>query len=317
MSGTTQETNSTATAELQLLYTTTVGPEQIDALGHMNVRFYGVHALAGARVLHERLGLPGSAGEGNATHTTFIDLYTRHYFEQLEGAPLEVWGGVLEISETEIRMYYELRNPVLENFGATFVFTAQLQDGATHSATPLTPEIIDAAQAAAIDWPEHGQPRSIDLNSTPKDLTLDDVQGLNIQNRDERLIEDRHCDSTGVYNINSFQDLIWGSEGISDEEDWLRTLGNGDRMGFATMESRCSLVKLPSAGTRVQSFRATIDMTKKVQHEIFWVFDLDTGDLICTASFVDVAFNISTRKAIEIPDFEVKRIMEHYHPELG
>jgi acyl-CoA thioester hydrolase len=317
MSGTTQETNSTAAAELQLLHSTTVTPDQIDALGHMNVRCYGVHALAGARVLHEKLGLRGAAGAGNATHTTFIDLYTRHYFEQLEGAPLEVWGGVLEVGESEIKMYYELRNPELENFGATFVFTVQHQDGTTHAPVPLTAETMEAAENSIVDWPEHGQPRSIDLDSTPKTLTLEEVRALNIQNRDERVVEERHCDDTGVYNINSFQDLIWGSEGISDEEDWLRTLENGDKMGFATMESRCSLVKLPSAGTRVQSYRATIDMTKKVQHEVFWVFDVDNGDLLCTASFVDVAFNIKTRRSMEIPDFERKRIMEHFHPELA
>jgi acyl-CoA thioester hydrolase len=317
MSGTTQETNSPATAELQLLYSTTVGPEQIDALGHMNVRFYGVHALVGARAFHEQLGLPEAAGSGNDTHTTFIDLYTRHYFEQLEGAPLEVWGGVLAIHECEIQMYYELRNPELENFGATYVFTVQHQDAATHTSRPLTPEIVEAARKTIVDWPEHGQPRSIDLHNTLKALSLDEVRALNIDERDKWTIEERQCDDTGAYNINSFQDLIWGGGDISDEEDWVRTLENGDRMGFATMESRCSLVKLPSAGTRVQSYRATIDVTKKVQHEIFWVYDIDSGDLLCTGSFVDVAFNINTRSSVEIPDFERKRIMEHYHPELA
>ncbi|MFP6615139.1 MAG: hypothetical protein VCB26_01925 [Candidatus Hydrogenedentota bacterium] len=316
MSETTRQSNSTATADLQLLYSTSVEPDQIDQLGHMNVRFYGVHALAGARELIDRLGMP-SMTDADGARAAFTDLYTRHYLEQLEGAPLEVWGGVLEVRESEVQTYYELRNPVRDEIGATFVFTVQYQNGETHKALPLSQAVSSAANSMLIHWPEHGKPRSVSLDSTPSVLSLEDVHTLNIESRDVRVISPADCDANSVYRIDSFQDLVWGSEGISEDNDWLRNLENGDKMGWATMESRCTLIELPRAGTRVQSFRATVDISRKAQHERFWVFDIDRSVLLCTASFVDVAFNINTRSAIEIPAFERDRMAENYRPELA
>ena len=83
------------------------------------------------------------------------------------------------------------------------------------------------------------------------------------------------------------------------------------------MESRCTLHELPRAGTRVRSYCATVGVNRKAQHERFWVYDVDQEVLLCTASFVDVAFNINTRRAIEIPEFERSRLDEHFHPELA
>lgn len=301
-------------ADLQLLHSTSVEADQIDQLGHMNVRFYGVHALAGARALASGIGLSGT---DDATRLAFTDLYTRHYREQLEGAQLEVWGGVLDVRDPGIRMYLELRNPARDELAATFVFTLQQQEGVNHTPVPLTEPVTNTAMGARVVWPEHGQPRSVDLEVAPRALTLAELRALNLPERPVREITEKDCDSSGEYRVESFQDLVWGSEGISEDNDWLRTLENGERMGWATMESRCTLNELPRAGARVQSFCATIGVTRKAQHERFWVYDIDREVLLCSAEFVDVAFNINTRRAIEIPDFEIKRIDEHLHPELA
>ena len=58
-------------------------------------------------------------------------------------------------------------------------------------------------------------------------------------------------------------------------------------------------------------------MSRKAQHERHWVYDLDRNILLCTASFVDVAFNITTRRAIEIPELEKTRINNYFHPGLA
>ncbi len=314
MSSSLQGSESSVVADLRLLHSTSVEADQIDQLGHMNVRFYGVHALAGARVLAADIGLSGTGG---ATRIAFTDLYTRHYREQLEGALLEVWGGVLDVRDPGIRMYFELRNPARDELAATFVFTLHQQEGSHQTPVPLTEAVTDAAMRARVAWPEYGQPRSVDLDVAPREFSLADLQALNLPERPVREITEKDCDAAGEYRVESFQDLVWGSEGISEDNDWLRTLENGERMGWATMESRCTLIELPRAGARVQSFCATIGVTRKAQHERFWVFDLDREVLLCSAEFVDVAFNINTRRAIEIPDFERTRIDEHLHPELA
>ena len=72
--------------ELTVSHTSTVTHDQIDELGHMNVRWYGANAVAATASLCERLGL-GSP----ALHST----YTRHHHEQMEGNELEVRSAVL------------------------------------------------------------------------------------------------------------------------------------------------------------------------------------------------------------------------------
>ena len=74
-------------AELRTTHHLTVTEDMIDHLGHMNVRFYGQAALAASGVL-----APEAEG---GIEVVPVDLYTRHFREQLLGAELEVRSLVL------------------------------------------------------------------------------------------------------------------------------------------------------------------------------------------------------------------------------
>ena len=66
---------------LEVTHTSTVTDDQIDHLGHMNVRFYGTNAQAASNAVVDRLGIdPG--------RVDLTDVYTRHHQEQLLGASL-------------------------------------------------------------------------------------------------------------------------------------------------------------------------------------------------------------------------------------
>ena len=91
---------------MDVLHKTEVIPDQIDHLGHMNVRFYGEHARTGAEQLLASIGLV--ADDSRAVFGR--DVYVRHHREQLVGAALEVRGGVLDASSDRIRLYEELVN---------------------------------------------------------------------------------------------------------------------------------------------------------------------------------------------------------------
>ena len=194
MSSTLEGSNLSTLADMALFYSTQVDADQIDQLGHMNVRFYGIHALAGARELITQLGMFAQAELTTGSQVRFTDLYTRHYLEQLEGSPLEVWGGVLSNDESVVQMYFELRNPEREVLGATFVFKVQLQDSETNAHIPLSSKVKNAAEEARIEWPEHGKPRSVDLDSAPQELSMADVQGKKLEAREIRVIEEKNCD---------------------------------------------------------------------------------------------------------------------------
>ena len=82
---------------MQILHESTVLPEEIDSLGHMNVRYYMARMEAANRRLIEQLG-----AEGPATANAMLwrsDTYTRFRREQFEGATLHTRGGVLDVGE--------------------------------------------------------------------------------------------------------------------------------------------------------------------------------------------------------------------------
>ena len=89
----------------------TVTPDQIDELGQMNVRYYGVNAGTATRSMCERLGL---------LSVLLHSAYTRHHVEQMEGNDLVVRSAVLPGGE-RLWIYHELVNDADDDLAATFV----------------------------------------------------------------------------------------------------------------------------------------------------------------------------------------------------
>ena len=86
---------------LTVSHTSSVTDDQIDELGHMNVRYYGQNAVAATHAMCERLGI---------APVTLRSAYTRHHHEQMRGNQLEVHSELLGGSE-RLRFYHELRKP--------------------------------------------------------------------------------------------------------------------------------------------------------------------------------------------------------------
>lgn len=318
MSATNEASKSRTEAGLQCLHSSVVEADHIDQLGHMNVRHYGAHGLSGAKALAGLLGLLDSRQSDDCAVIAFTDLYTRHYREQLVGAPLEVWGGVLEVRGTGLRVYSELVNSEREELAAVYVHMMQLQDRETHGPIPFAPEVMKSIENAVVAWPDHGRSRSVDLDREPPQLSLGDARTLGLETREPRVIGEDECDSDGFYKTESFLELVWGGEKIDrpDDGEWLRDLGEGRKMGWATMESRGSLAELPRAGTRIQSFGAVVELGRKSLYERYWVYDIDRETRLCAASDVSVAFDLGERKAIDIPAGERARLERKLHPDL-
>src|SRR5262245_51967073 len=103
-------------SELQTTHESTVTEEQIDHLGHMNVRFYAVNAKASTDAL--LADLPGWGGRPHVVH----DLYTRHLREQLLGTSLVVRSAVIGAGADGLRLYHELAAADTGVLAATFVY---------------------------------------------------------------------------------------------------------------------------------------------------------------------------------------------------
>jgi acyl-CoA thioesterase FadM len=272
------------TPSLSVTHITRVTPDQIDELGHMNVRWYGHSARAATVAMCERLGLETP---------TLLSGYTRHHHEQMEGNDLEVRSAILGGSR-RLRFYHELRNRADDDLAATFVHELD----------------HPAVEAPAIELPSYGMPRSIDLDvdrlaTAP---TLDRLQALNLAIRLERPVTDDDLHPN---------DLVWGGERPDGETSWIHETPDGDRVASATMESRIWMHEFPTIGTRIQSFVANIEIGDKITHEVGWVFDMERRHPVAAFEGVDLAFSINQRRSVVMPPAVRDREFERYHPDLA
>jgi len=305
-------------AELDLLHEAVVGEEEIDELGHMNVRYYLVKALAGTQAIAERIGLSPQTCAAEGVVLELRDAYTRHRAEQMHGARLELRGGVLDVRSGGVRLYHELVNPERGELAASFVQELVLRDLVTRTERPLAENVADRAHAARIDWPEHGRPRSIDLETEPPAVPLSLLRERDLSMREARAVRADECDAAGHYIASNYQELFWGGRPIErgKSDSWLIDLEGGGKMGWATLESRGILHALPSVGTRIQSFGAEVALGSKTSFRHHWVFDVERDVLLATSTIVNLAFDIGARRAIEMPDAVRNGLETRYHPDL-
>ncbi|MFT4658405.1 MAG: acyl-CoA thioester hydrolase [Candidatus Aldehydirespiratoraceae bacterium] len=280
---------------LAVTHTSTVTADQIDHLGHMNVRYYGVNARAATRSLFGR-------GE-------IFDIYTRHHREQLLNAKLEVRSGILGVDSGSTRLYHELVNTSTGEIAATFVHRIR-------SDTPI--DSVDT-----IELPDHGRPRSIDLDASMSMPTINELRELDLAMRAPREINNDDTGASDTVSSSMVPMLFWGGTPMDGKAQQLVHTGpNGENIGWATMETRGVINRLPKLGTRIQSFGATTAIADKTTQTSMWVYDLDGGgdrggDLLASFEVVSVLFDIGARRAMSIPDDMRAEQIAQLHPKFG
>ena len=282
---------------LTITHRSAVTDEQIDHLGHMNVRFYGVNAQAGTAALL------GALLDRDPAILRPVDIYTRHHREQLLGARLVVRSGVIEVQTDAIRLYHELANEDTGTLAATFVHRLRAEDSAGEPCL-LPAEVVERARAAVVAIPEHGATRSISLATNPITSApdLDLLRDRDLAMRKVRAISSEECDADGAYIRSNAPMLTWGGEPVHRRMPEMIHVGpNGEQMGWASMETRMAINRLPRRGDRIQSFSAVIGLADKTSHRIQWAYDIDRGDLLTTFEVVNLAFDISARQPMSIP----------------
>ncbi len=271
-----------------------VTDDQIDHLGHMNVRYYGVNAAAGTRAMVASL-------LGETPHAVrAVDLYTRHHREQLLGAHLTVRSGVLGVTDDGVRLYKELVYAAYV-LAATFVHHVciDLPDRALPAA------VVVRARADVIEIPRRGATRTISLETDPvaSAPTLADLRSRALAIRKVRDVTPEECGADGAYLPTMAAALVWAGEPIEGRFPELLHEGpNGERMGWASMETRMRIRRLPRVGDHIQSFSAVIGLADKVMHNIMWAYDVDREELLTTFEVVNLAFDIAARRPMQIPE---------------
>ena len=296
------------------LHTLTVTQDQIDHLGHMNVRFYTASACLGARALASGLGARG----GGDARICERDIYVRHRREQLVGARLEVTGGVLEASRDCIRVYEELANVDSGDVAATFVMALAAIDE-DRNPVKFPDDVVESAGAARVEIPDYGMSRSISFDDEPAaPPSLDVLQARDLAQRQVRVVEAAECDEDGWFPAEMMMALVWGGEPLPGRDFRpFHETPEGRNLAWATMETRAVWSRLPRVGDRVQSFNAEISVAEKTFNSRYWVYDLDRAELACSFSVVSLAFDLEARRSVVIPDVLREEMLQRLNPDLA
>jgi acyl-CoA thioesterase FadM len=299
--------------DLQITHESEVTPEQIDHLGHMNVRYYAENARAGTQAM-----LAGLAGWGRHPHVVH-DIYTRHHREQLLGTALVVRSAVLGADADGLRLHHELAGRDTGVLAATFVHrVSPLDEGGQRA--PLSARLVAAAEGLAVPSPPYAATRTISLDAdlVASAPSLDEARNRGLAMRRERRVTAEECDGGGRYRPDLAPMLIWGGEPVGrDAGPWLQEMPDGRLMGWASMETRLQSRRLPRRGELVQSFGATVAVHDKVTHRLHWCFALDDGELLAGFEVVNMAFDIRGRRPMSIPDADRRRELAALQTDLA
>jgi acyl-CoA thioesterase FadM len=300
-------------SDLLTTHTSEVTEDQIDHLGHMNVRYYAENASAGTRAMLD--ALPGWGRRPFVVH----DVYTRHHREQLLGTALVVRSAVLGAEPEGLRLHHELAARDTGVLAATFVHRMSPLDEGGQPA-PLSDRLVAAAQDLASPTPRpYATTRTISLEADllASSPSLDEVRARGLVMRRERLVTADECDGAGRYIPEMAPMLVWGGTPVRrDSGPWLEETPGGELMGWASMETRIQTRRLPVVGEEVQSFGATVAIHDKVTHRVHWCFGLARGELLVGFEIVNMAFDTRSRRPMSIPDVHAQRELAMLQPDL-
>ena len=308
--------------ELKVLHESTVQPEEIDALGHMNVRYYMTRVAQANRAMLAELGIQD--GSGKAIRR--LDTYTRFHREQFAGARLLTLGGLIADAGSDesqaINGYFEIRNPDNNQVAASFILRSCLIDVSNQQVLDInaTSAKTDLTREYSVRVPEYGMPRSLSLND-PARISLEELEAVvgddptpgMMSGRRKNVVYADDCDSDG--RLREEVDLMFvlhrpttGEENEPGGPPVMRD-SEGRRYSWAMIETRNVVWHRPMAGEIVLSIGADIANGEKWRQSRRWMFAEETGLLLGISDSVGLCIDLDARRSIPMP-FDVIEAIE-------
>ncbi len=296
------------------LHEAAIGPDEIDSLGHMNMRYYGTRAAAATQALFASWGWDEARLAKEGLVLVAADCFNHYLKEQFDGATLIVDGGVCDVRADGLSLYLELVNVANGDKAATFITRPVLMDRKTRTAQHYPKALLDKAEGAIVDVPPYGMPRSLDLSPPRTDAGYGDIKSRlgpishpMFSSRGEIRVPAEECDEQGFLNLTCAQDIMFSAFAAAARAAGMR-MGppieagpDGRRIGWAMLENRQFLVQTPRAGDPITTLSAPTKLGAKTQHMRRWTFNTDTGALLSVIDGVSLALDLDARRAIEIP----------------
>ena len=300
--------------ELKVLHESTVQPEEIDALGHMNVRYYMTRVDQANRTMLAERGIQEEPGKAIRR----LDTYTRFHREQFAGATLHTLGGLIAVAGSdesrEVNGYFEIRNPDNNQVAASFILRSCLIDVSSQQVLDITANSAnnDNTSEYRVLVPEHGMPRSLSLND-PARISLEELEAVvgddptpgMMSGRRKNAVHADDCDTDG--RLREEMDLMFvlhrptiGNENELGGPPVMRD-SEGRRYSWAMIETRSVVWHRPMEGEIVLSIGADIANGEKWRQSRRWMFAEKTGLLLGISDSVGLCIDLDARRSIPMP----------------
>lgn len=287
---------------------------ECDQMGHMNVRHYFGRANHGLALLLLELGLPPSLLRSEGLVARARDQHVRFVRELRPGVSYTVLAGVLSVSAQSLQVYEQMDILHSGEVAASVLSEVVLVELSTGRQRPFPDAVLQRIQALVTAVPEAYAPRGI-VRTQPRvpPLRGEAVErGMYGAYLGPVLPED--VDASGHMHEAAFMARV--SDGIGHYFQSLRG-ARADGIGGAALEYRYVFHQRPRLSDIIEVRSALKGVGNKTSHICHWIFDVESGRCVATSEAVAVSFDLTTRKAVAIPDDVREHMQARVLPDLS
>ena len=275
---------------------------QCDENDHLNVQFYTGYADEASPQLHAMLGSePGP-------RIAVLEDYIRYHREMRTADSVEVRSAPVEIDETTLTAYHEVRNADDGQVAATVRRRTQFVDT---GGDPLDwgEAFRGQARAHVVGLPAIARPRTTGSRGPVPPLTADDKRCAGLVEIGRGTVQARECNARGRMTPQAHAGRLSDSAGF-----FWRAFGFGrDAMrarnqGTAVVETLCRYHQPPHVGDLIVVRSGLIASTDRILHIVHFMFDAASGHLLAQAEGVGVLFDLAARKIVQLSADDQQRL---------
>lgn len=288
--------------------------EQLDEMGHLNVRFYVAIATEALMGFSHALGLPGAFRPDAGATLIVREHHIRFLREARARAPLHVTAGILSMEETGARVLFVLWHSLTGEPAATFNTVVSHVTAGELRPFPWPAAAVERARELMCDLPDYAAPRSVPTDPVTSRASLARSEEIGMQHIAAGAIRLGDCDAFGRMNAEVFMGSI--VSGIPQ-------FGNGfrqavmeatdplpKRVGNAALEYRLLYLDWPRVGDLYVMRTGMLEIDKRGMNVVHWMLDPVSGRAWGSCQAYITTFDLDARKIMLVPEAAKKALDE-------
>jgi acyl-CoA thioester hydrolase len=292
-----------SSAELVPTFATAVNTWQCDENDHLNVQHYTEFGHeASAHLLH-RLGFGPRAQRIAGATLHIADDHIRYLREFRVIDSVEVRSAPVEVSEYELTVYHEVRNPA-DGTVASTIRRRIVSD------EPWPAAMRERVEKARVALPANARPRSVGTSALP-DLSLAQAARTGLIDVGRTVVKPGECDERGEFlPRHQFGRYSDGAPWLWNHLGFDRTAMQERQEGSVVVEMLQHYRQPLYAGDLVVVMSGLADFSDKVLKFTHFLFEAESGMLAACAEAVGMKLDQKIRKAMTFSAEDQARLAE-------